>query len=544
MNTRNLKIKWRMCLGFACLLIIIIIMNVFSIVNLRKTSNLISKLDNGPHVGSLAVSQLTNDISVMESAIKSIIIDKGSSSANDQIFNNALSDAQSQIEKINKISSSNSTETSNIKSYILSLESTYKNINSVSISSHSKNEETIKQTLSQLQQDFISQSDNLEKDSVKKTNRNIFIQDILFVLIVISSIFISFKMAVGITKPVNNLAKGMEHMANGNFDVELNDDFKDELGILSKQLSNTINNIKDYIYDIRYTLNEISNGNISVEIEREYIGEFTEIKTALNKITDYLNNIIIKIQECCSQVYSGTASLSQNAHMLSSNAAEQSQAIESFHKSINRVAYLTEQDGKNAAEVKEISIKSQDVVIYSDEQMQKMLTAMADINSSSQEIANIIKIIDDIAFQTNILALNAAVEAARAGTAGKGFAVVADEVRNLASKSAQAVKNTSGMIDQALNAVKNGKEIADKTANSLHGMRENVESITQLLENIDKSTIEQGKEFSNMIYLLDNITNLIQNNNAASKENSEASEELVEQAHLLNELVKDFKVKK
>ena len=138
-----------------------------------------------------------------------------------------------------------------------------------------------------------------------------------------------------------------------------------------------------------------------------------------------------------------------NSQLLAQGSTEQTAAVEAFQASLDKVASLTRQDGENAAHVKEISGQAWKVVVQSNRQMDDMVHAMGEIDSSSQEIAKVIKIIEDIAFQTNILALNAAVEAARAGDTGKGFAVVADEVRNLAGKSAEAASTTAEMIEKS-----------------------------------------------------------------------------------------------
>ena len=174
--------------------------------------------------------------------------------------------------------------------------------------------------------------------------------------------------------------------------------------------------------------------------------------------------------------------------------------------------------------------------------MHDMLGAMSEINASSGEIGKIIKTIEDIAFQTNILALNAAVEAARAGAAGKGFAVVADEVRNLASKSADASKNTAVLIENSLHAVENGKKIADETAKSLESVMAGVQEAAGMMDSIARASKEQADAITQITVGIDQISSVVQTNSATAQESAAASEELSSQAQILKDLVRRFKL--
>ncbi|MDU5949175.1 MAG: methyl-accepting chemotaxis protein, partial [Paenibacillus macerans] len=204
----------------------------------------------------------------------------------------------------------------------------------------------------------------------------------------------------------------------------------------------------------------------------------------------------------------------------------------------------TKLNAQNANEANKLAADSKNSALQGNEQMKDMLAAMREINDASSNISKIIKVIDEIAFQTNILALNAAVEAARAGQHGKGFAVVAEEVRNLAARSANAAKETTDMIEGSIDKVQEGTRIADQTAAALQSIVGDIEKVANLVGDIAMASTEQAAAITQINQGISQVSQVIQTNSATSEESAAASEELSSQAALLKQQVAQFKLKR
>ncbi len=201
------------------------------------------------------------------------------------------------------------------------------------------------------------------------------------------------------------------------------------------------------------------------------------------------------------------------------------------------------QTAQNSRDINALISETGQEVENSNHKMETMMSAMTKINESSSQIEKIIKTIEDIAFQTNILALNAAVEAARAGEAGKGFAVVADEVRSLASKSAEAAKNTTVLIGNSLSAVAEGNQIAEDTQSSLVSVVTSAQKISENMAKITNASDMQAEGISQVTTGVDQISSVVQTNSATAEQSAAASEELFGQSTLLKSLVGRFRLK-
>ena len=383
----------------------------------------------------------------------------------------------------------------------------------------------------------------IDKDIKKKSEVAIISSVMISIFVIVAGIVICIFITKRLSAPLKELEVAANKMSDGDFDININYESKDELGSLSNSMREMSEKTKAIILDTTRVLEEVAYGNFATETKADYLGVFKSIERSILKITKDLSETMLQINLASEEVEGASNQVSSGSQLLAQGATEQASAVEELSATIKDISDKIKENADNAKKANSLMLNSSKQVKEGNDQMTHMIKAMEEISFTSNEIARIIKTIDDIAFQTNILALNAAVEAARAGEAGKGFAVVADEVRNLASKSAEAAKNTATLIENSIEAVNKGSEIVENTADSFKRITNTTNRTTAIVNAISKTAEEEATAINQVTLGVEQISEVVQTNSATSEESAAASEELSGQAQMLKSLIEKFKLK-
>lgn len=372
---------------------------------------------------------------------------------------------------------------------------------------------------------------------------NIALQIIMTVVGLVVFAAISLIIGKYITNKIESVSKRLQDISDG--DVHTFTDklkAKTEFEDLYNTLEDTVVNLNEVINEINNGLDKLAEGDLNYRLPDDWKGDFRLISHKYNDITASLRKTFRNIDSASSQVSNGSQQVADGAQTLSQGATEQAASIDQLNDQISTISKKVDNTADFAANAMKVVNDTGDKIRECGDEMSQMLTAMDDINKSSAEISKIIKVIDDIAFQTNILALNAAVEAARAGNAGKGFAVVADEVRNLAAKSAEAANQTTSLIENSIESVKRGADIAHETAGTLDKIVKNASLISDEVAKISDASNEQASEIRRVSQGVEQIAAVVQSNTATAEESAATSEELSGQSGVLRSLLSHFKI--
>ena len=350
-----------------------------------------------------------------------------------------------------------------------------------------------------------------------------------------------------IVMPIKELTHTANLIADGNLDVSAQVRSCDETGQMADAINRTVVQLGRYIAyikEITYTLEKMAQGDMRIHLEQDYVGEFASIHSAFEDISTYLNDTLLVINIAAEGVATGAEQVSGGAQALATGSTEQAATVEELNATVTEVAGQAEENLASIEAAAEYIEQAGAGVSTGNEHMEQLANAMAEIGSASDQIVNITKVIENIAFQTNILALNAAIEAARAGDAGKGFAVVAEEVRRLAAQSGEAAKQTVELIQNSVDTVERGSRITLETAQVLQKVGESAQKVTESFAMIEQASTYQAHALEQIKEGLNQVSAVVQTNAATAQENSATSEEMAAQAATLRQEVEKFKLRK
>lgn len=396
--------------------------------------------------------------------------------------------------------------------------------------------------------EIVEQEKKLSEESMAQMTTSI--QDmyrfcgICLVLALLCLISLVQYVLVHIVRPIVQITNKSRPLQEGNLKLDLSYHAKNELGDLAGTLRESMDLIHNYVEDLKHIMEQLAQGNFNVATSKAYIGDFRSIEEALNRLTSTLSGTMQNIFLAERQVSSNAKQLSSSAQSLAQGATEQAGSVKELYDTLENLSSTAERNVQETSDAQENALLTGKQVSISSQQMDHLVEAMGDINTSSQEINKIVDTIENIAFQINILSLNASVEAARAGEAGRGFAVVAEEIGNLAAKSDEAAKATKTLIENSVQATERGGKIVDEVSVSLKKTLELVMQSNDAIASIAEAVHSEAESIAQVTTGISQISSVVEMNSASSEEAAAVSTELFEQVHILEEQTRRFQLKR
>jgi len=564
MKMKNLKVSYKLIISFLIVVVFAVIVGVIGIIGMDYINRADDALYNDNVIALSAMGDIREALQAQIVQLRSLALNAGNTEKIGNI-KNVLSSLEEETEGYFHLYESTITDMSAEAAYfkakslylnefndiknrvreacLISIEATYNVIYDPGV-------ETVRSAMVNGFFESMEQNDKWAYESVNNNtalfNTMLTLSIIILVITVTVAMFLAFYISGLISKPLTPLANFM-NKAGTTGDIILSPEdletigkfstMKDEIGQAIHGAASFVGHVKS----IAQKLESVANGDLTIEVN--LLSDHDVMGQSVKQMVDSFNEMFSEIQTSTDQVSTGAGQISDGAQALAQGTTEQAASLEELSGSISEISKRTKENAVIAEEASKLSMAIKEDAEKGINQMDGMISAVKDINDASHSIGNIIKTIDDIAFQTNILALNAAVEAARAGQHGKGFAVVAEEVRNLASKSAQAAKDTSEIIQDTIEKSNLGSRIAGETAQSLKEIGTGISESNRLVAEIATASEEQSQSISQVNEGINQVSQVVQQNSATAEESAAASQEMSGQSDMLKKLITQFKLK-
>ena len=400
--------------------------------------------------------------------------------------------------------------------------------------------------LTQMQEQYIGLVEAKSAESARTAALMTTLNYVILAVSIVVCVVLAFKISSSISKPITVLTNYMLK-AGTRGDLSLNPTEVEQIERLSKkkdevaELSNGAAAFVKRMMGVSEKLELLADGDLSINIE--LLSDSDIIGSSLKKMIDNFNRMFSEIQTSTDQVSAVAKMVADGANTLAQGSTVQATAVTNLESSIAEINQMAKDNSDNAtAALNAVNKVGEEMGVCTDD-MSQMLVAMKTIDAKSKDIQKTTKVIDDIAFQTNILALNAAVEAARAGQHGKGFAVVAEEVRSLAFKSAEAAKETATLLESSSNSVEEGNKIVEKVNESLHLAVESSQKNAEYIANVQSVSLQQSSATEHITKGIEQVAQVVSQNSASAQESAAASQEMNGQSTVLQQLISQFKMR-
>ncbi|MBN1033983.1 methyl-accepting chemotaxis protein [Clostridium botulinum] len=554
---KNFSIRRKVRTSFSIILVFTLIFMIMSLVSLQFVSNKITKLYNEPFKAVDITWNMKVEFLKMQRDMYQALIENNEEGIKKNIssVNEQLKSLEGDIENLRNVYTDKNNLIDRFKNNMEYVQDEREEIYSLLLDNKDLESYTLitgkyDEGIQNARENLIEIGETTNNNALtfvqeaEKTRNLIFILAVIILILMIGSIImISRIIQSSLLEGINHVKKVSQDLSEGNLNIDNSYVSDDEMGEMSRDLNETIENLSSYVNDISRVIENIANENLNVKTLIEYKGNFKPIKDSLDNIIGSFNSIFKNIHQASDLVASSSEEIASTTQSLSDGAVEQSNAVEDLFSKFNEVLIKINKNTESTKKADEVFENTRRMVLDGNKKMEELMISMNRIDEMSNEIEAIISTIEDIASQTNLLALNAAIEAARAGEAGKGFAVVAEEVKLLAEQSSKEVKHTNQIIQNSMKFVKNSNVLAKETLDALEDIVKNVDNTAELVKEIANSSQYQSEALGDMSVKVDKISEVIQMNSATAEETAAATQELASQAELLEQEISKFRLK-